>query len=55
MEYRPVRVTGSFDHSRELHIRPRTAVQDDDIPYVSFKDSEYGAHVYTAFSVKGRK
>ena len=51
MEYRPVRVVGSFDHSRELHIRPRQAIQfEDDAD--ELHPEKYGAHVYTAFTIK---
>ena len=51
LEYRPVRVVGSFDHSRELHIRPRQALQLEDDADESNPD-RYGALVYTAFTVK---
>lgn len=51
LEYRPVKVRGHFDHSKELYIMPRTMVD----PVREARDAgrlsstESGAHVVTPF------
>ncbi len=45
-EYRRVRLHGHFDHSKELHMWPRTLYTGEDTPT---RGSEPGAYIVTPF------
>ncbi|XP_077141009.1 surfeit locus protein 1 isoform X1 [Ranitomeya variabilis] len=51
LEYHPVKVTGHFDHSKELYLRPRTLVRPSNQSQESsgMAPPETGAHVITPF------
>ncbi|KAK2499365.1 hypothetical protein MC885_007084 [Smutsia gigantea] len=48
LEYRPVKVRGHFDHSKELYVMPRTMV-DPARGAGRLSSAESGAHVITPF------
>ena len=56
LEYRRVVVRGTFDHSRELYVTPRSPIGDDHggRGMVS-KQSQIGAQVITPFKLADRE
>lgn len=57
MEYRPVIVTGTFDHSREFVISPRMKLETTDRRGGGLASSSdrIGGHVITPFRLKNRE
>ncbi|KAM4012889.1 surfeit locus protein 1-like [Anomaloglossus baeobatrachus] len=51
MEFRPIKVSGHFDHSKELYLKPRTLVKPSKQSQESsgLGPQEIGAHVITPF------
>ncbi|CAD5123282.1 DgyrCDS11641 [Dimorphilus gyrociliatus] len=56
MEYRKVKVTGRFDHRREICIEPRSRLESDDSKRSGLGSSSatIGAHIITPFILEDR-
>jgi len=54
-EYNPVRVRGTFDHSREFLIEPRSRLDEHPSLKQPMTTTTVGAHVITPFRVANRK
>ena len=54
MEYRKVRVKGTFDHAKELFIGPRTNANEPET-MGSARATTVGVHVVTPFRLADRK
>lgn len=57
MEYRKVKVTGNFDHNREIYIEPRSKLETDAKRRgaLGSSSSSIGAHIITPFILADRK
>lgn len=59
LEYRPLSVTGAFDHSKEIYVQPRHLIesdatkQQDSGSILSMKNNNIGMQVITPFFVPG--
>lgn len=58
MEYQPVRVTGTFDHSKELYIGPRSLIIDGESSSNSgsiISSNQSGFYVVAPFTLSDRE
>lgn len=51
LEYRKVIVTGTFDHSREIYVMPRSPVENESRGFRNPGKTQTGANVVTAFKM----